>query len=196
MKSAIFFTLVARRIFQVKFYCCIFLITCLFAVTIDLSAQKQLVLLKKEEIVLRLSPGDEFIYRLKNEKRIRTSYVNNIFDNAVLAHNDTVPFHTIDRIYFRQPRFYNTLGGALVVGGAGLFLIDQINVVIVNGDSPSLDSWVSTVSLSAVIAGLPLMLIKKKSQKINFRYHLLTVKKGSIFYLDDPREPISPFIQN
>jgi hypothetical protein len=83
-----------------------------------------------------------------------------------------------------------------VVGGAGLFLIDQVNVIIVNGDKPSLDSWVSTASLSGIVVGLPMMLIKKKSQKMNFKYHLLAVKKGSIFYADDPREPISPFIEN
>lgn len=159
-------------------------------------AQKQLVLLKDERVLLRLYPGDEFVYKLKDSKTVKTSYVNNLFDNAVLAHNDTISFHRIDRIYFTQTRFYNTIGGALVVGGAGLFLIDQFNVVIVNGDKPSLDSWVSTVSVSAIIAGLPMMLIKKKSQKLSYKYRLLTVKKGSIFYEEDPRESISPFIGN
>jgi hypothetical protein len=165
-------------------------------IALQATAQKQLVLLKNERVLLRLQPGDEFGYKLKNSNTVRTSYVNNLFDNAVLAHNDTIPFHRIERLYFEQSRFYNTVGGALVVGGAGLFLIDQVNVVIVNGDKPSLDSWVSTVSISSIIAGLPMMLIKKKSQKINYKYRLLTVKKGSPFYEQDRREPISPFIGN
>lgn len=172
------------------------LIACCFFLAVDATAQKQLVLLKNEEVILRLRPGDEFIYRLKGSKTAKTSYINNVFDNAVLAHHDTIPFHTIDRIYFTQTKFYNTIGGALVVGGAGLFLIDQINVVIVNGDSPSLDNWVSTISISSIAAGLPLMLIRKKSQKLNHKYRLLTAERGSIFYIKDTREPISPFLEN
>jgi hypothetical protein len=160
------------------------------------AAQKQLILLKGEQVILRLKPGDEFIYKLKNNKRVYIEYVNNLFDAAVLVHRDTIPFHKIERIYFRQTKFYNTIGGALVVGGSALFLIDQFNVVVVQGESPSLDAWVSTVSLSAVALGLPMMLIKKKSQKLTYKYRLMTVKKGSIFYEHDPREAISPFLQN
>ena len=159
-------------------------------------AQKQLILLKGENVVLRLKPGDEFIYKLKNSKQIHTEYVNNLFDAAVMVHRDTVPFHQIDRIYFPQEKFYNKIGGAMVVGGSALFLIDQFNTVVVQGESPSLDAWVSTVSLSGIVVGLPMMLIKKKSQKVNYKYHLMTVKKGSIFYKDDPRESLSPFIEN
>lgn len=159
-------------------------------------AQKQLVLLKGERVLLRLHPGDEIVYKLKDSKSVETSYVNNLFDNAVLAHNDTIPFHRIDRIYFTRSRFYNTIGGALVVGGAGLFLIDQVNVVLVNGENPSLDNWVSTMSISSIVAGLPMMLIKKRSQKISYKYRLLTVKKSSLFYEEDPRELVSPFIGN
>lgn len=157
--------------------------------------QKQLVLLKNERVLLRLKPGDELVYKLKGSKAIRISYINNLSDTYVLAHRDTVPFNKIDKIYFRQEKFYNKLGAALVVGGAALFLIDQVNIIIVNGQSPSLDSWVSSVSATSVAVGLPMMLIKKKSQKINYKYRLLTVKKGSPFYRHDPREPISPFLE-
>ena len=94
-------------------------------------AQKQIVLLKKEKVLLRLYPGDEFIYRLKGDDQKRTTYINNLSDTSVVTHRDTVPFHTIDRIYFQQKKFYNTVGTALVIFGAGLFFIDQFNHVIV-----------------------------------------------------------------
>lgn len=156
-------------------------------------AQKQLVVLRKENVLLRLYPGDEFVYKLKGNKTRRTTYVNNISDTAVVTHRDTVPFHRIDRIYFPQRKFYNTIGSALVIFGAGLFIIDQINVMVVNGNKPDLDSRVSAISLSSLAVGMPLMLIKKKSQKLQFGTRLMMVRKGSAFYRPDTREYILPY---
>lgn len=153
--------------------------------------QKQLVLLKGENVLLRLYPGDELIYKLKGGTDRVTTYVNNISDTAVVTHNDTVPFHRIDRLYFEQRKFYNTVGRALVIFGAGLFLIDQFNVVIVQGNSPTLDDRVSTISLSALAAGLPLMLIKKKSQRLRHGIRLMMVGESSPFYRPDIRDVIS-----
>jgi hypothetical protein len=152
------------------------------------------VILKGERVVLRLRPGDEIVFKLKNSKRKWVTYVNNLSDTAVTVHRDVIPYHSIERIYFDQSKFYNRIGGAMVFGGAALFLIDQLNVVVVNGEDPSLDSWVSTVSLTGIVVGLPMMLLKKKSQKLNYKYHLLVVKKGSPFYQEDTRESI--FIGN
>ena len=152
--------------------------------------QKQLILLKGEDVLLRLYPGDEFIYKLKGHKSATTTYVNNISDTSVVTHSDTIPFHKIDRIYFRQHKFYNTVGTALVIFGGGLFLIDQVNLVLVNGQSPDLDDRVSVLSLSALGAGLPLMLLKKKSQRLDHRHRLRMVDKESVFYRPDTRKPI------
>jgi hypothetical protein len=153
--------------------------------------QKQLVVLKRENVLLRLYPGDEFVYRLKGEKIVRTTYVNNIFPTAVLTHRDTVPFNAIDRVYFRQRKLYNTLGGALVIFGAGLFIVDQLNVTVVNGNKPSLDDDVTTLSVSSLAVGLPLMLIKKKSQRIRYPTRLMLIDRNSGFYRPDPREQVN-----
>lgn len=157
--------------------------------------QKQLLLMKREKVVLRLYPGDEFVYKEKG-KPVRTTYINNLSDTAVVTHRDTVAFHEIEKIYFRQHKFYNTVGTALVVFGAGLFLIDQVNVVLVQGHSPSLDDNISTLSLSSLGVGLPLMLIRKRSQKINYRHRLMMADKGSVFYQPDTREYVLPYGNN
>ena len=154
-------------------------------------SQKQLVLLKREDVLLRLYPGDEFIYTLKGERTKRTTYVNNISDTAVVTHRDTVPFHRIDRIHFEQKRFYNTVGKGLVIFGACLFLIDQFNVVLLNGNSPNLDARVSRISLVSLAAGLPLMLAKKRSQKLRPGIRLMMAEKPSPFYRPDVRQLIS-----
>lgn len=159
-------------------------------------SQKQLVLLKRENVLLRLYPGDEFIYRQKGSRSVRTTYVNNLSDTAVVTHRDTVPFHTIGRIYFRQHKFYNTVGTALVIFGAGLFVIDQINIVVVQGNSPDLDKGVTRLSMSSLAVGLPLLLIRKKSQKLNHRVRLMMVDKGSVFYRPDTRQYIVPYEEN
>ena len=168
------------------------LIACLFLIATQTGwCQKQLVLLKGEKVLLRLYPGDELVFTLKGHKAKTTTYVNNLSDTAVVTHRDTVAFHRIDRIYFEQRRFYNTVGKALVIFGAGLFLVDQFNMVIVQGNSPSLDDRVSTISLSALAAGLPLMLIKNKSQRLRHGVRLMMVGESSPFYRPDTRELIS-----
>lgn len=152
-------------------------------------AQRQVVLLKGQRVLWRLKGGDDFVYKLKNDKKKYSSYVNNIFDYGILAHRDTVRFNDIDRLYFRTSRFYNRLGAKLVVAGGFLFLIDQVNVSLIQGQEPSLDAWVTKVSLGALAVGLPMVLIKKKSQRLSYRYRLLTVRKGSMFYEDDGTTP-------
>ena len=108
--------------------------------------QKQLVLLKNEKVLLRLNYGDDFNYRLKGSKVVMPSYVNNLYDTAVMAHETLVPFHKIDRVYFEHSSFSNRLGTFLVIGGVAYFLIDQFNEVIVHGEEPSIDESVATTS--------------------------------------------------
>jgi len=149
--------------------------------------QKQLVLLKGEKVKLRLYPGDEIVLRLKGSKEIIRSYVNNVFDTAIMLHKDVVAFHKIDRIYFHQSSFANVIGGLLVVGGVGYFLIDYINVALVQNEDYDADDNVVKSSIIMVAVGLPMMLIHKKSQKIGGNYRIFMVDKGSPFFVPDPK---------
>jgi hypothetical protein len=173
----------------------VFVVSLLLILAMPLAyGQKQLVLLKRQRVILRLYPGDDIAFREKGYKSIRHSYVNNLSDTAVVTHNDTIAYHTIDRLYFRQSKFYNVLGGALVIGGIGYFLIDQVNELAVHGNKASIDQRINRICIPAVIIGLPLMLIHKKSQRLTPKYHLLMVKPGSIFYKANPKGYQSPFI--
>ena len=148
-------------------------------------AQKQLVLLKGQKVILRLVPGDDIELTMKgNEDRIY-SYVNNLFDTALLAHKTLIPFSKIERIYFVRSNFMNKVGTALIIGGVGYFLIDQLNTVVVQGNDPNFDENVTKTSVAMVAVGIPMMLIKKKSQRMKPGYHLLTVQPGSPFYKRD-----------
>jgi len=180
------------KLLQRTFGLFIFLVLMLFFKG-ETHAQMQLLLLKHERIILRLYPGDDFVYRLKGSKTVKSSYVNNLSETEVFTHYDTVPFHTIDRIYFRHSTFMNRLGSRLFIGGMLLFVIDQGNELI-QGHNLNLDRGVSTVSLSLVGAGLPMMLIRKKAQRLNYKYKLMMVEKGSVFYKGDRRGFQSPYI--
>lgn len=146
-------------------------------------AQKQLVVLKRGEVVFRYVPGDDFVVRLKGEPGMISSYVNNLSDTAVVIHSDTIPFHLIDRLYFPQHSLLNTVGAFLTIGGAGIFIIDQFNEVVVHGNEPSFDERVNRITVSSLVVGLPMFLIRKKSQRIGYKYRLLMVEKDSPFYL-------------
>ena len=145
--------------------------------------QKQLVLLSREKVIVRFNPGDEFIISLKGEKKKWETYINNLFDTAVMVHKTIVPLHKIDKIYFKQSGLINLIGKFLVVGGVGYFVIDQFNTTVVQGDKASIDEGVATTSAVMVGIGLPMMLIKKKSQRIGGHYRLMTVEEDSPFYL-------------
>lgn len=148
-------------------------------------AQNQLVLLKGQKVILRLYPGDDIELKIRgNEDRVY-SYVNNLFDTALLAHETLIPFSKIDRIYFVRTNFMNRVGAGLMIGGIGYFLIDQLNTVVVHGEDISFDEGVTRTSVAMVGVGIPMMMIKKKSQRMKSGYRLLTVKPGSPFYKQD-----------
>jgi hypothetical protein len=150
-------------------------------------AQKQLVLLKNQKVRLRLYPGDEIVYRLKGSRTVHTSYVNNLFDTAVMIHQEIVPYHKIDRIYFKQRNLLNLVGGFLVTGAVAYFVLDQVNETVVQHNDANIDKNVARASIIMTAVGLPMMLLHKNSQRIGGRYRVLTVDKGSAFYHPDIR---------
>jgi hypothetical protein len=160
------------------------------------SAQKQLILMKRQDVLLRLYPGDEIVFKLKGNKRIWKSYINNLSDTSIVIHRDTIPFHQIERLYFYQEKFHNRLGTYLIAGAIALFAIDQINYTLIQGNEFNVDSGISKVCIGGVLVGLPLVLAKKKYQKIDYRYRLFTAKKGSPFYLPSRTIGASPYLEN
>lgn len=162
-----------------------FIITLLFAcicLPIPGGAQNQLLVLKKEKVLLRLVPGDIIQYRLKGDKQRWRSYVDQVYDTAVRLHDETISFRKIDRVYFKQHKFINMIGGLLTTAGVGFFVIDQLNITLVQGNQPYVDSGVAKSAVTLAVIGAPLMLLKKKSQRIRYPVRLLLAKPGSPFY--------------
>jgi hypothetical protein len=171
-----------------------FLLMCLCC-AFDVRAQNQLLLLKNQDVLLRLRAGDEFAFRVKGSKDVRRTYINALSDTAVVTHRDTVPFRIIDRVYFRSETFVHRLGLFLMIGGIGYFAIDQLNNVVVHGEDARLDESVTTTSLAMVAAGVPMRYIGRNSRKVRGRIRLHMATPESPFYRDaGPRGYQSPYI--
>lgn len=159
------------------------------------AGQNQLLLLKRQEVLLRLNAGDDFVFRMKGSKEVRRTYINTLSDTAVVTHRDTVPYHLIDRVYFRRSTFVNRLGLLLVIGGAGYFLIDQLNNVVVKGNDARIDNSVAIASGTMVGVGMPMMLIGRNSRRVGGRIRLLKVTPESPLYRSfGPKGYVSPYI--
>jgi hypothetical protein len=91
----------------------------------------------------------------------------------------------------------NVVGAIMMIGGVGYFVIDQFNVVVVNGDDPNIDRKVAVSSVSLLAGGALLFYIRKKSQRIHGRWRLLSVDSKSYFYEPEyvlPKGYVSPYI--
>ena len=147
-----------------------------------LQAQRQLLLLKNGHVMHRFYPGDDIYLKLKGSEERIHSYLNNILEDALVLQNDTIPFHTIERTYLYESERRNSNGAKLVVAGVLLFGIDFVNQAWIQDKDYDPGSGVTIASGVLVAAGLPLMLIKKKSQVISYKYRFLMVKVGDPLY--------------
>ncbi len=165
----------------------VFIFLFLILSTAGVAQRRQLVVLKRQKVIQRYLPGDDIRLKIKGNDQIINSYVNNLTDTSVFVHTTNIPFENIERLYFRRANFVNRLGAYLIVAGTGLFLIDQINVVLVNGDNPNIDAGVAKASIGMVVIGFPMMLIKKKYVTPSYKFRLLSVDEKSLFYQRPPK---------
>jgi len=144
--------------------------------------QHQLIVLKYDDVVARFNPGQPFAFKYKGQKEKISTYIRDIQESQIITYDDTISIYEIDRIYFEQRGFHQTIGTALIIAGVGRFVIDQINNLVVHGNQPSLDSEVNQFSISTVVLGLPMRLIKKKSQRMLYKYKAIIIDQESYLY--------------
>lgn len=148
----------------------------------DLLAQRQLLVLRYDEVVARFSPGQTFEFKHKEGGKKVSTYIRGFSDTEVYTYDDTVSVFEIGTIYFQQHAVHHTIGKALLIGGIGGFLVDQLNNVVFYGNKPSLDGEVNRISMTAIGAGLPLTQIKKDSQRMDYKFKPLIVTQDSHLY--------------
>ncbi len=148
-------------------------------------AQNQLVLVKKNEVVLRYLYGDEIIYRLKNQKQYKSGVYLTSTEFTVITTMDTIAFSKIDRISLKGHKrntLARTFGKAFMIAGFGYFLIDQFNRVVVNGQKADMEPSVWKPSLALVVTGFALWQVYPRSVRLRFPAKLVNAEYGSRLY--------------
>jgi hypothetical protein len=152
----------------------------------SLSAQKQLVLLKRGDVVTRFTEGDYMRFKLKNNTFAEGLAVQ-FTDVSIITLNDTIHFSSIYKINakgHRKPSGLNKLGTVLIIAGVGYFVIDQVNTLFFVEGQSGIDEGVAITSISLVATGAALRFIRSPYQKLR-GLSLRTIDSSSRYYRYD-----------
>jgi hypothetical protein len=147
-------------------------------------AQKQLVFLRGDHVMLRFTEGDRFLFKLSNGKKVE-GYIAELNDfSLVTSALDTIPFLKIRKVSLRGQRhqsFLKRIGALMLAGGLGYIAIDQANVLF--GSSKSGFDESNQLALGVAGAGTLMLLIKPKYQRVSRGTTIRTIDYKSHYYL-------------
>ena len=146
------------------------------------NAQKQLVLVKRESVVVRFTEGQYLRCKLKNKEK-KEGKILELTDTQIITTNDTLSIASIESLNVKGKRKVNVtrgVGGLLFIGGLGYFAIDQINSLIVKG-ADDFDEKGAVISLSIAAAGAAILFIHSPYKKV-YGHTLKTIDYTSRFY--------------
>jgi len=147
------------------------------------TAQNQLIMMKRGTIVARFNEGDHIKCKLKNNK-IAEGLAIRFNDYSIITLNDTILFSTIDKINVkgrRKASALNKLGSVLMIAGVGYFVIDEVNTLLIVKGQSGIDSGVVITSLSLTAVGAALRFIRSPYQKLR-GLSLRTIDPSSRYY--------------
>lgn len=148
----------------------------------SLYGQKQLVLVKRETVVVRFTEGEYLRCKLKSKEK-REGRILELTDTHIITSNDTLSITSIESLSMKGKRKTNVtrgIGGLLFIGGLGYFAIDQVNRLIVDG-ADDFDEKGAIISLSVAATGAAILFIKRPYKKV-YGHTLKTIDYTSRFY--------------
>lgn len=147
------------------------------------NAQKQLVFLYRDNVILRFTEGDRFVFKLTNGKKV-DGYITELSDfSLVTSALDTISFLQIKKVGLRgqrQKSFLKKMGALLVGGGLGYIAIDQANVLF--GSSKSGFDESNQMALGIAGVGTLALLIKPKYKRVGRGTAIRTIDYKSHYY--------------
>jgi hypothetical protein len=174
------------------------LLLCIFC-QVAVSQQRQLIVLKNEQVLARYQEGDAIHFARAKDKEILVQRILDLNDTLIMMNSDTVAYYRIKKMDIRARKkstYLQKLGSVMMITGAVLPLADIINTGLVQHDNVSISSGIGTASLTLLATGAAFAFIKKPYFKPGRKYHLLIVDKRSPFYKVKPMPEgyISPYI--
>lgn len=167
------------------------------------SAQRQLIVLKGEDVIARYQEGDIIYFARAQDKEILVQKILDMNDTLLMMNQDSVAYFRIKKLDLKGRKkntYVQKFGRYMILGGVLLPAIELLNTgVFQDGDKDaSVSPAVLATSGVLVGGGLLMVLIKKPYFKPGRKYRLMIIDKRSPFYKDRPvRDGYqSPYIPN
>ena len=164
-------------------------------------AQRQLIVLKNEEVLARYQIGDVIHFAREQDKEILIQRILNMNDTLLMMNFDSVAYYRIEKLDIRGRKantFAQKFGRYMIIAGVMLPMIELLNTgVFQDEDQGASISPEVLVASGVLIGGGAIMAFTKKPYfKPGRKNHLMIVDKRSPFYKSKPQQDgyLSPYI--
>jgi len=162
-------------------------------------AQRQLIILKNENVLARYQKGDVLKFARVQDKEIQIQRILELNDTLIMMNFDSVAYYKIKKLDIRAKegsKFSTRLGATMMFAGVLLPLIDVFNTTVIQDEDASVSEGVWITSGALIGAGAALVFIKNPYVKPGRKYHVMIVDERSPFYKVRPINEgyISPYI--
>ncbi|MBK5278392.1 MAG: hypothetical protein JJE09_05970 [Bacteroidia bacterium] len=136
-------------------------------------SQKQLVLVKKNKVITRISEGELIRFRRKGQEHFTKGYITGIQQESFRINEDTTYLYNIAAIDLRGRPNANfkvrQSGIMLIMAGSALVLINVIN-------SQDLNPGIAAVSGAFIATGIFMQFVNNDIYKISHRRKVISMK--------------------
>lgn len=148
------------------------------------ASQSQLILLRREQVLIRKEAGDVIRYKLKNADKSTESQITGLWEFGFISNADSIHYSEVEKIHAGGgSSFLSRLGRLMMIGGSGYFLIDQFNEGIISGNGFSLEESVWRPAVALVMTGGVLSVSGRKWYRTGYGpFRVMTAKPDSPFY--------------
>ena len=164
-------------------------------------SQRQLVVLKNEEVLARYQKGDVIHFAREGDKEILVQRILDMNDTLLMMNFDSVTYYRIKKLDIRGRKantYAQKFGRYMMVAGVLLPLIELLNTGVFQdeGQEASISPGVAIASGVLIGGGAILAFTKKPYFKPGRKNHLMIVDNRSPFYKSKPVSEgyISPLI--
>jgi hypothetical protein len=145
---------------------------------------RQVVVMKKQNVVRRFNTGDFIRYSLSNRKHFVREKIVELTDTTIITTQDTIAYHRIAMVDIESDAppsgiTLEKIGMYSIAAGIILPLSDLINVTVVQNEKYEPDSGVIITSATLVAVGAMLMIVDKPYIKLRMTNRLRIVDRDS-----------------
>ncbi len=150
----------------------LFLLTLLCLCSFEVVAQKQLVLIKKNKVVARISEGDFIRFRRKGEDHFTKGFIEGIKQDFFRIGEDTTYLYDVAAVDLRG---HSNSAFKLKDAGVKLIAVGSLLVLADLFNSHKVDHGVVIVSSALIGSGIILQFFNNDIYKMNHKRRIITM---------------------